>query len=127
MSTNANSYGAGIMAKTGKAFADEYFAEENQVCKETNDVVLVLKKSDEMNTVVQEILLGDHKDDNPTLVVEDRAGYWWLKRPVKLKLIVVKSLNCWVNTLAFMTFWWMFLQLLVALIRWMRPLPSHQN
>jgi methane monooxygenase regulatory protein B len=86
MSTNANSYGAGIMAKTGKAFADEYFAEENQVCKETNDVVLVLKKSDEMNTVVQEILLGDRKDENPTLVVEDRAGYWWLKATGKIEI-----------------------------------------
>ena len=47
MSNNTNSYGAGIMAKTGKEFADEYFAEENQVVHESNDVVLVLKKSDE--------------------------------------------------------------------------------
>ena len=79
MSNNANSYGAGIMAKTGKAFADEYFSEENQVVHESNEVVLVLKKSDEMNIIVDEILLGDRKADNPTLVVEDRAGYWWLK------------------------------------------------
>ncbi len=28
MSTSANAYNAGIMQKTGKAFADEYFAEE---------------------------------------------------------------------------------------------------
>ncbi|MCK4493070.1 MAG: methane monooxygenase, partial [Methylococcales bacterium] len=74
MSNNTNSYGAGIMAKTGKEFADEYFAEENQVVHESNDVVLVLKKSDEINIIVEEILLGDSKDDNPTLVVEDRAG-----------------------------------------------------
>ncbi len=31
MSTAHNAYNAGIMQKTGKAFADEFFAEENQV------------------------------------------------------------------------------------------------
>ena len=74
------------MAKTGKAFADEYFAEENQVVHESNEVVLVLKKSDEINMVVDEILLGDRKADNPTLVVEDRAGYWWLKATGKIEV-----------------------------------------
>ncbi|MDO9161353.1 MAG: MmoB/DmpM family protein [Methylococcaceae bacterium] len=86
MSTSSNAYGAGIMAKTGKAFADEYFAEENQVVHESHEVVLVLKKSDEMNSVVEEILLGDRKADNPTLVVEDRAGYWWLKATGKIEV-----------------------------------------
>lgn len=86
MSTSANSYNAGIMAKTGKAFADEYFAEENQVCHESDTVVLVLKKSDELNTVVEEILLGSHKDQNRTLVVEDRAGFWWLKANGKIEI-----------------------------------------
>jgi len=86
MSKSSNAYGAGIMAKTGKAFADEYFAEENQVVHESNEVVLVLKKSDEINSVVQEILLGDRKADNPTLIVEDRAGYWWLKATGKIEI-----------------------------------------
>jgi len=86
MSDNKNSYGAGIMAKTGKAFADEYFAEENQVVHASDDVVLVLKKSDEINIIVDELLLGDNKDDNPTLVVEDRSGYWWLKATGKIEV-----------------------------------------
>ncbi|MBE0471345.1 MAG: MmoB/DmpM family protein [Methyloprofundus sp.] len=86
MSSNANSYGAGIMAKTGKAFADEYFAEENQVVHESNDVVLVLKKSDEINIIVDELLLGENKAENSTLVVEDRAGYWWLKATGKIQV-----------------------------------------
>ncbi len=86
MSKSSNAYGAGIMAKTGKAFADEYFAEENQTVHESHEVVLVLKKSDEMNSVVEEILLGDRKADNPTLVVEDRAGYWWLKATGKIEV-----------------------------------------
>jgi methane monooxygenase regulatory protein B len=68
MTINKNAYNAGIMQKTGKAFADEYFAEENQVVHESNEVVLVLKKSDELNTVVEEILLGSHKDQNKSLV-----------------------------------------------------------
>ena len=86
MSTSSNAYGAGIMAKTGKAFADEYFSEENQTVHESNEVVLVLKKSDEINSVVHEILLGDRKEDNATLVVEDRAGYWWLKATGKIEI-----------------------------------------
>ncbi|MDP3008530.1 MAG: MmoB/DmpM family protein [Methylococcales bacterium] len=86
MSTSANSYNAGIMQKTGKAFADEYFAEENQVVHESDTVVLVLKKSDELNTVVEEILLGSHKEQNPTLIVEDRAGFWWLKANGKIEI-----------------------------------------
>ncbi|MDP3332321.1 MAG: MmoB/DmpM family protein [Methylococcaceae bacterium] len=86
MSKSSNAYGSGIMAKTGKAFADEYFAEENQTVHESHEVVLVLKKSDEMNSVVEEILLGDRKADNPTLVVEDRAGYWWLKATGKIEV-----------------------------------------
>jgi len=86
MSTSANSYNAGIMQKTGKAFADEYFAEANQVVHESDTVVLVLKKSDELNTVVEEILLGSHKAQNPTLIVEDRAGFWWLKANGKIEI-----------------------------------------
>jgi len=86
MSVSSNAYGAGIMAKNGKEFADEYFSEENQVVHESNEVVLVLKKSDEINIIVDEILLGDRKDDNPTLVVEDRAGYWWLKATGKIEV-----------------------------------------
>ncbi|MCF7988560.1 MAG: MmoB/DmpM family protein [Methylovulum sp.] len=86
MSTSSNAYGAGIMAKTGKAFADEYFSEENQTVHESNEVVLVLKKSDEINSVVHEILLGDRKEDNATLIVEDRAGYWWLKATGKIEI-----------------------------------------
>jgi len=79
MSTNHNSYDAGIMSLNGKDFADEYFKEENQVVHESNTVVLVLKKSDEMDYIVDEMLLKIFKKKNPTLVVQDRGGYWWCK------------------------------------------------
>lgn len=79
MTAQANAYDAGIMKLTGKDFAAQFFAEENQVVHESNAVVLALKKSDEINTIVEEILLGEFKKQNPSLVVQDRAGYWWLK------------------------------------------------
>jgi methane monooxygenase regulatory protein B len=86
MTKNANAYDAGIMSLHGKAFADEYFREENQTVHESNAVVLVLKKSDEMDFIVEEILLKDFKKKNPTLVVQDRAGYWWCKADGKIEV-----------------------------------------
>jgi methane monooxygenase regulatory protein B len=79
MTAQANAYDAGIMKLSGKDFADQFFAEENQIVHESGAVVLALKKSDEINTIVEEILLTDFKKKNPSLVVQDRAGYWWLK------------------------------------------------
>ena len=67
------------MQKTGKAFADEFFAEENQVVHESNAVVLVLMKSDEIDAIVEDIVLKDGKAKNPSIVVEDKAGFWWIK------------------------------------------------
>jgi hypothetical protein len=79
MSTPHNAYNAGIMQKSGKAFAEEFFAEQNQVVHESNAVVLVLMKSDEIDAVVEEIILKDGKQKNPSIVVEDKAGFWWIK------------------------------------------------
>jgi methane monooxygenase regulatory protein B len=76
---NKNAYNAGIMQKSGKAFADEFFAEKNQVVHESNTVVLVLMKSDEIDAIVEDIILVDEFKRNPTIVVEDRGGFWWLK------------------------------------------------
>ena len=78
MST-ANAYNAGIMQKTGKAFADEFFAEENQVVHEINAVVLVLMKSDEIDAIIEDLVLGEGKKKNPSIVVEDKVGFWWIK------------------------------------------------
>jgi len=87
MSANSNSYDAGIMSLKGKDFADQFFSKENQVVHESDTVVLVLKKSDEINTFVDEILLADYKKNvNPTVNVEDRAGYWWIKANGKIEV-----------------------------------------
>ena len=84
MTTSANAYDAGIMSLNGNEFANEYFKAENQVFHESNAVVLVLKKSDEMDFIVEEILLKEFKKANPSLVVQDRAGYWWCKADGKI-------------------------------------------
>ncbi len=84
--TEKNAYNAGIMQKTGAEFAREFFDEKNQVVHESNTVVLVLMKSDEIDMIVEEILLGPGKKDNPTLVVEDRGGFWWIKADGKIEV-----------------------------------------
>jgi len=71
-----NDYNSGIMAKNGKEFADEFFADENQSVHESNTVVLVLKKSDEIDAIVEDQILGA---DNPSISVDNRQGYWWIK------------------------------------------------
>jgi methane monooxygenase regulatory protein B len=87
MSVNSNAYDAGIMGLNGKDFAEQFFADENQVVHESDTVVLVLKKSDEINTFIEEILLTDYKKNvNPTVNVEDRAGYWWIKANGKIEV-----------------------------------------
>ena len=79
MSAGKNAYNAGIMQKSGAAFAAEFFAENNQVVHESNTVVLVLMKSDEIDAIVEEMILGPGKKENPSITVEDRTGFWWIK------------------------------------------------
>jgi hypothetical protein len=79
MPTGKNAYNAGIMQKSGAAFAAEFFAEKNQVVHESNTVVLVLMKSDEIDAIVEEMILGPGKKENPSIRVEDRTGFWWIK------------------------------------------------
>jgi hypothetical protein len=79
MSAGKNAYNAGIMQKSGAAFAAEFFAEKNQVVHESNTVVLVLMKSDEIDAIVEEMILGPGKNENPSITVEDRTGFWWIK------------------------------------------------
>ena len=79
MPAGKNAYNAGIMQKSGAAFAAEFFAEKNKVVHESNTVVLVLMKSDEIDAIVEEMILGPGKKENPSITVEDRTGFWWIK------------------------------------------------
>jgi len=89
--TAKNAYNAGIMKKSGEAFAKEFFAEENQVVHESNTVVLVLMKSDEIDAIVEDLILGEETKRNPTLVVEDRGGFWWIKADGKIQVDTEKA------------------------------------
>jgi hypothetical protein len=84
--TGKNAYNAGIMQKSGTDFAKEFFDEKNQVVHESNTVVLVLMKSDEIDAIVEEIILGPGKKENPTITVEDRTGFWWIKADGKIEV-----------------------------------------
>ena len=76
MSVSSNQYYSGTTGLDGKAFADAFFAEENQVVHESDAIVLVLKKSDEINTFVDEILLQDSiPSPNSGLVREGACGH----------------------------------------------------
>jgi methane monooxygenase regulatory protein B len=79
------------MKKSGEAFAKEFFAEENQVVHESNTVVLVLMKSDEIDAIVEDLILGEETKRNPTLVVEDRGGFWWIKADGKIQVDTEKA------------------------------------
>ncbi|ACK50233.1 monooxygenase component MmoB/DmpM [Methylocella silvestris BL2] len=89
--TAKNAYNAGIMKKSGEAFAAEFFAEENQVVHESNTVVLVLMKSDEIDAIVEDIIMREETKRNPTLVVEDRGGFWWIKADGKIQIDTEKA------------------------------------
>ena len=86
MTAGKNAYNAGIMQKNGAAFAAEFFDEKNQVVHESNTVVLVLMKSDEIDAIVEEIILGPGKKENPSITVEDRTGFWWIKADGKIEV-----------------------------------------
>ncbi|MFS8039543.1 MmoB/DmpM family protein [Xanthobacter sp. AM11] len=69
----------GLNSKNGQAFIDEFLDEKNMTVKESRDIVLVLMKSEEMEVVVDDIILGEQKKSNPSIVVEDHASYYWIK------------------------------------------------
>lgn len=57
----------------------------------SNTVVLVLMKSDEIDAIVEDLILGEEAKRNPTLVVEDRAGFWWIKADGKIQVDTEKA------------------------------------
>ena len=62
-----------------RAAMADMVSEENLVVKESRDIVLVLMKSEEMDLVVEEIILGREKDKNPTIEVTDHSAFWQIK------------------------------------------------
>jgi MmoB/DmpM family len=82
--SNERGYNAGTNSLDGQAFIDEFLADKNMVIRESNEVVLVLMKSDEIDLIVEEIIMGDQKQQNPSITLEDRVAYWWIKAANRL-------------------------------------------
>jgi len=57
-------------------YMKEMVSEENMVVKENNGIVLILMKSEEMDLVIEDIVLGTELDRNPTIKVEDHSAFW---------------------------------------------------
>ena len=72
-------YYDGTNSLEGKEFIDEFLSSENMDAKESHDVVLVLMKTDEIDVIVDEIIMGDQKRLNPTITLNDRVSFWWIK------------------------------------------------
>lgn len=79
------SYHAGLNSKDGNAFI-QGFLDENNPVKESRDIVLVLMRSEEMDIIVEEIILGQQKKLHPELVAEDHGAFWWIKAPEKIEV-----------------------------------------
>lgn len=77
-------YNSGINQLEGKEFIDEFLSSDNQEIVESRNVVLILMKSEEIQLIVEEIILGDLKLSQPDIIVEDRSTYWWIKAHDKL-------------------------------------------
>jgi methane monooxygenase regulatory protein B len=48
-------------------------------------------KSDEIDAIVEDIILGEETKRNPSLVVEDRAGFWWIKADGEIRVDTKKA------------------------------------
>jgi len=57
-------------------YMKDMVSEENMVVKENNGIVLILMKSEEMDLVIEDIVLGSELDRNPTIRVEDHSAFW---------------------------------------------------
>ncbi|MEE9356128.1 MAG: MmoB/DmpM family protein [Methylococcaceae bacterium] len=79
-------YNSGAMGLEGQDFLDEFLSEEASVVKEAHHIVVALMKSDEIDAIVEDLILGDQLEINPTITVEDRGGYWWISAVGKIEL-----------------------------------------
>jgi len=61
---------------TAADYMSEMVSDDNMVVKENNGIVLILMKSEEMDLVIEDIVLGTELDRNPTIKVEDHSAFW---------------------------------------------------
>lgn len=81
--SNVNGYNSGTNALSGQDFVDEFLDEKNSALPTSEAVVLALMKTEEIDAVIDE-MIKPQMEDNPTIAIEDRGGYWWVKANGKI-------------------------------------------
>ncbi len=81
--TNSNAYNAGTNGMEGQSFIDEFLSKENSVIHSSDAVVLAMMKTEEIDVIIDE-MIKPMRVDNPTIAIEDRGGYWWIKATGKI-------------------------------------------
>jgi len=79
----SNAYNSGTNALNGQAFFDDFLSAENSVVRSSDAVVLALMKTEEISAIIEE-MIKPMLEDNPTIAIEDRGGYWWIKATGKI-------------------------------------------
>nr|AAR98536.1 butane monooxygenase regulatory protein [Brachymonas petroleovorans] len=83
MTSNLNAYNGGVNAKQGQDFVDEFLDPKNCELPTSDAVVLALMKTEEIDAVIEE-MIKPMRENNPTITIEDRGGYWWVKANGKI-------------------------------------------
>lgn len=79
----SNAYNSGTNALNGQAFVDDFLSVENSVIHSSDAVVLAMMKTEEITAIIEE-MIKPMLEDNPTIAIEDRGGYWWIKATGKI-------------------------------------------
>lgn len=79
----SNAYNSGTNSLDGQSFLDDFLSVENSVVHCSDAVVLALMKTEEITAIVEE-MIKPMMEDNPTIAIEDRGGYWWIKATGKI-------------------------------------------
>lgn len=78
-----NGYNSGTNALEGQNFIDDFLSEKNSVLHSCDSVVVALMKTEEIGIIVEEMIIP-MREDNPSIAIEDRGGYWWIKATGKI-------------------------------------------
>ncbi|QDF96988.1 methane monooxygenase [Azoarcus sp. DD4] len=83
MTSNVNAYNSGTNGRHGQDFIDDFLDEKNCQLQTSDAVVLALMKAEEIDAIIDE-MIKPMIEDNPTIAIEDRGGYWWIKANGKI-------------------------------------------
>lgn len=79
-------YYSGTNALQGEEFIKTFLSESTNMITELDEVVLILMKTEEIGIIVDVIINGSEKKRNPTITIEDKVAYWWIKAQGKIEI-----------------------------------------